>query len=145
MGSPSALPEVVVATVLAAAGLGLIYAPTANMNLFSGPEQPPGDVVPHACVFCIPYNDGTVPMPYFAGQAQDLRWLSVQVLVRGNVDGYDAANTLAYGCWQALSRKVTPSTGYLDILNKQGAPMFLGNDDTDHPRFVFNVQLRYEG
>ncbi len=144
MGSPASLPEVVVATVLDSVAT-LIYAPATGMNLFSGPEQPPGDVVPHAAVFCIPYNDGTAPMPYFAGQDQDLRWLSVQVLVRGDVDAYDAANTLAYACWQALTRKKTPATGYLDILNKQGAPMFLGNDDTDHPRFSFNVQLRYEG
>lgn len=143
MSAPATLPEAVVVAVLVAASLGLTTPPTAGANCFSGPEVPPGDYVPSAAVFVACYG-GAYPVTLL-GVSQDIRAFDVQILVRGNVDALDTTRALAWSVWQALQRKVAPSTGYIDILCKQSAPIYMGQDDTEHVRFSVNVSLRFQG
>ena len=143
MSVPGTLPEAVVVAVLVAASLSLTTPPTANANAFSGAEQPPGAYIPNAAVFVNCYG-GAYPITLL-GNAQDIRAFDVQVLVRGNVDSLDTTRTLAWGIWNALQRKLAPATGYIDILCKQSAPIYLAQDDTEHVRFSVNVSLRFQG
>ena len=143
MSVPSTLPEAVVVGVLVAASIGLTTPPTANANAFSGPEQPPGTYVPNAAVFVNLYG-GAYPVTLL-GVSQDIRAFDVQVLVRGNVDNVDTTRALAWSIWTELQRKLAPSTGYIDILCKQSAPIYLGQDDTEHVRFSINTSLRFQG
>lgn len=143
MSVPATLPEAVVVGVLVAASLGLTTPTTANANTFSGPEQPPSTYIPNAAVFVTCYG-GAYPITLL-NNTQDIRAFDVQVLVRGNVDALDTTRTLAWGIWTALQRKLAPSTGYIDILCKQSAPIYMGQDDTEHVRFSVNVSLRFQG
>jgi len=135
---PATLPEEVVAGILATA-LGL----TIGEGIFSGPEQPKGDVVPDAAVFCIG-QPGLVPVPLL-GVNQDIRGLGVKILLRGEIDGFDAVRDQAWLAWQSLQRVTNPATGYIDILCTQSAPAYAGQDDFGYPKFYINVILRFQG
>jgi hypothetical protein len=142
MGAPSTLPERVVADRLVATVTGLILGGSANGNTFAGPEQPPSSLIPHSAVFCVCYSGEATP---YLGTGTDARSFAVQVLIRGNVEDYEGAATRAYLCWQTLQRFLPVVTGYIDCLCMQGGPVYIGKDDTEHPRFVVNVNLRYKG
>lgn len=142
MSAPGVLPADVIVGMLANVS-GMQVPPASDANLFSGPEQPPGPYIPHAAVFCVGYG-GSYPITLL-GVSQDIRGFDVQVLVRGEPDNYANAQSLAYTLWQSLQRVTAPSAGYIDVLCKQSGPIYLGQDDTEHPRFTINVQLRYQG
>lgn len=141
MGAPSTLPEAAVAAVLAAAGLSL----TVGTNLFSGPEQPGNDTgIPAAAVFATTYG-GTPPAPYL-GTGTDLREMAVQVTVRGASGDVEGARSLAWSVWQAIQRRTASlPTGYIDLRCAQSAPIYLGLNAADQPRFTVNLLTRYEG
>lgn len=141
MGAPSTLPEATLAAILAGAGLGL----TTGANLFSGPEQVGNDTgIPAAAAFIMTYG-GTPPQPYL-GDAQDLREIATQVTVRGASGDVEGARSLAWSVWQAIQRKHTNlPAGYIDTRCAQAAPIYIGLNGADQPRFTVNVLLRYQG
>lgn len=141
MGAPATRPEATIAAVLAAAGLSL----TLGSNLFSGPEQIGNDTgIPAAAVFVVTYG-GAAPEPYL-GTATDLREFAAQVTVRAASGDFDGASSTAWAVWQAIQRKTTSlPAGYIDLRCAQSAPIYLGLNGADQPRYSINVLLRYEG
>ena len=136
MSNPSTLPAAAVVALLSG-GNGL----TAGTNLFACAELPPDSIVPHKCVFAAEYG-GAPPQPYL-GTNNDLRWIDVQVLVRGDPDKIDDTRALAWAIFPVLQR--ASSSGYIDVRCKQSAPVYLGKDDTEHPKFSINLTLRFKG
>jgi hypothetical protein len=136
VSNPATLPAAAVVALLSG-GNGL----TAGTNLFSCAELPPDATVPHKAVFAVEYG-GPAPAPLL-GVSKDVRSIYVQVLVRGEPDDVDVTRTLAFAVWVSLQRAAP--NGYIDCLCNQSAPTYLGKDDTEHPRFSINLQLRYEG
>jgi hypothetical protein len=136
VSNPATLPAAAVVALLSG-GNGL----TAGTNLFACAELPPDATVPHKAVFAAEYG-GLAPMPLI-GVGRDIRSMSVQVMVRGEPDDTDGARTLAWAVWNSLQR--TAPNGYIDCLCNQSGPVYLGKDDTEHPKFSVNLSLRYEG
>lgn len=136
MSNPATLPAAAVVALLSG-GNGL----TAGTNLFACAELPPDATVPHKAVFAAEYG-GTSPMPLL-GVGKDVRAFYVQVLVRGEPDTEDVTRTLAFAVWNSLQK--TAPNGYIDCMCNQSGPVYLGKDDTEHPKFSINLQLRFEG
>jgi hypothetical protein len=141
MAEPATYPESVCGAILDAdAGASL----TLGTDLFEGPQRPPSSLIPHAVTFVIA-TGGPVNAPYM-NDSQDHRVNTIQVLTRGSVGDYDGALAQARASRAALHRADLASyPGYFGIVVREPDPVFLGFDDTEHPRFTFNVQLSYSG
>lgn len=143
MANPTTGPEVVIATMLATASVGVV-----GTDIFYGPESPKGTGIPHLSTWVVAY--GGLAQPYFGG-TQDYREFAVQVLTRGNPAAFAAGLARARATWAALQRGTIPgaqvSEGYLSrgSLVREGDPVFLGRDDQERPRWVNNVRLLYKG
>ena len=140
MGFPADFPEAVVSARLDAQ----ISSLTAGTNLFMGSERPPDPAsgMPHLAVFVRQYGG---PNSADMGLASSDRTFRIQVLTRGDVDGRVAALALANSCQQAVTRVQPSEPGYIFMTSNDAGPFDLGVDDTEHPRFTFNIQLMYSG
>ena len=138
MSFPATPPAEVVANLLAAGGLSLVL----GTNLFIGPERPPGTGIPHLATFVQVYGGVVQPL---MGVSSDYQVSRVQVLHRGDVDTYKTAQDFARSMMPVLHRQDPSATGYFDCVVLQSEPIFLSRDDTEHPRFVINVQTRFLG
>lgn len=138
MSFPATPPAEVVANLLVAGGLSL----TLGTNLFLGPERPPNAGIPHVATFVQVYGGVVQPL---MGVSSDYQVSRIQVLHRGAVDAYKAAQDFARSMMPVLHRVDPSESGYFDCTVLQPEPLFLGRDDTEHPRFIINVQTRFLG
>ena len=138
MPNPATSPEETVSDILAA-GTPLV----AGTDLFFSPERPPlVGIMPHEATFC-QATGGPAPSTYI-NEDEDFRILTVQVLTRGNVGEYVATIAIARASWTALQR-ATVSAGYFKCVVRESEVVALGKDDTEHPRFVNNIELWFKG
>lgn len=137
MSQPSDPPELIVCNRIDSQ----ITSLTAGTNLFQGPSRPPSSVIPHLCVNVQAYGGrSSADM----GRPEDDRFYKLQVRVRGNVDGYAEARTLAREIITAIDR-YAPGSGWVEIRVTDAGPIDLGVDETEHPIFVINLRITYSG
>ena len=137
MSQPADPPELVVVTRIDSQ----IASLAAGTNLFQGPSRPPSSVIPHLCVNVQSYGGRSHAD---MGVSREDRFYRLQVRVRGNVDGYAEARTLAREIITALDR-YAPGSGWVEIRVSDAGPIDLGIDDTEHPIFVINLTITYSG
>jgi hypothetical protein len=130
-------PDFDLATHLATQGLG-----TVSTDIFAGPQRPSSAQIPQAVIFCIS-SGGSPPVPYLDGSSSDFSAASVQVLVRGDVGAYAAAQVTARLVMVATQRAVIG--GYVAVYVNESDPNFLGLDDTEHPMFSINAIMQWKG
>lgn len=110
----------------------------SSRNTWPGPERPTLDPVPRRAVFVV--RGGEMSMVYGGGQ---YRYLTLDVVVRSQVDDYAGGELLARQVYDALhlSGAFTGSSGqaYDDI--RAEAPQYQGQADTDAHYWVLPVQL----
>lgn len=120
------------------AGLGAGY--TDGTNVFRGAPRKPGNGVPRKAIFCLA-SGGPRPEQYTqgAGTTSEIRYTSVQVYVRGDVNDFATGQTLARDTRDAV-HKATVS-GYVNVEVNESEPTFLGVDDQECPRWSLNVTM----
>lgn len=130
-----------IATVLAAAGLGLVK----GSNLFLGVMPEPGlasdgVTVPAKCVAVLVVGS---PSPQgFLGQGKKtLTYTTCQVVVRGDREDRQGARDLAFGIFEALNQ-TTPAP-YVAMMVREGAPLEAPPDGGQRPRWVMNATGSY--
>lgn len=130
-----ATPDLDIANRLQAAGVG-----TVGTNIFTGGMRAPSSVIPAASIFVLP-TGGTGPSPLLTGGASGVDYSipSVQILVRGNVGTYITTRTTAQAALDGVHKSTV--SGYFQVLARTPQPLYLGQDDTEHPMFSVNVQL----
>jgi len=109
-----------------------------NTNLFRGQVRPVSPGIPDECVFVLA-TGGPTNAPYL-GTGKDYRDKAVQVRVRGAIDDFDGAETLALAVHARLHRHVP--TGWVDFLVNEPQPIWIGFDDDRHPEFSLNIRAR---
>ena len=118
---------------------------TLDTNLFAGPVRPPGDGIPEQCVFV--NHTGGALIDTFRDSAPT-RVASVQVRVRGNPDDFATAEALARDVWARIHNLTVTSVAgalpYMVVLNLDGEPNNLGQDDKEHWEFSINVEMTYD-
>ncbi len=118
------------------AAVTLVYA--ANGNLLTGPVRPVGEgVMPRLAVFVL-QSGGQAAQPYM-GQSESWHATRVQVTVRGAIGVYEAAHALARALFARMHLNTPP--GYTYCLAQESDPVYLGTDDENAHRFVFNLVL----
>jgi hypothetical protein len=129
-----ATPDLDIANRLQAAGVG-----TVGTNIFTGGLRPKSSVVPAASIFVLP-TGGTGPSPLLDGSGgQNYSEPTVQILVRGDVGTYITTRTKAQTALDGVHTSTV--SGYFQVLARTPQPLYLGQDDTEHPLFSVNVQL----
>ncbi len=139
-------PEHDVATALAGvivmpnppggANVTLTYG--ADGNLLIGPVRPAGEgLMPQLAVYVL-QSGGPPPSPYM-GQGESWHVTRVQVTVRGAIGAYLTAAALA----RALHAKahLLAMAGYTYCKAGESDPAYLGTDDENAHRFVFNLDV----
>ena len=131
-------PDLDVANLLATAGFG-----TVGTTIFRGQVRPPKAPIPHAALFVLA-SGGSNPEPYFSvsGSSASFYRCNVQVRVRGEVEGFGAAQTKAVAVRTALH--LATLAGYVRCAVNQSLPYYLGMDDTEHPEFSVNATLWFK-
>ncbi|MFY0577979.1 minor capsid protein [Cystobacter fuscus] len=127
--------ELDIALVLEAAGLGLSMA-DVEPTLYAGPipEAAPDRLV------AVRGLSGGEPEDYL-GNVTAIYRPEVQVIIRGNRNGYRDTLALASACFELL-RNIRPS-GYIRIDVESSQPEYMGADDLDRHRFIFTVNTEY--
>ena len=129
-----ATPDLDIANRLQAAGVG-----TVGTNIFTGGLRAPSSVIPAAALFVLP-TGGTGPSPLLEGSTgRDYSIPSIQILVRGNVGTYITTRTTAQSALDEVHKSTV--SGYFQVLARTPQPLYLGQDETEHPMFSVNVQL----
>lgn len=132
--------ELDVATKLVSAGLG-----TIGTNLWHCPEIAPNDVVPKAALFVTAYP-GPPPSPYFVNPTnKNFYEKKVQIIIRANPGDYENGLVTARAVITALHLTTVADSvnggNYMKVAVMQSEPNFLGQDDTECPRWTVNVVL----
>jgi hypothetical protein len=134
-------PADALATVLAAAGLSL----TRGTNLFVG-QMPPaglaidGVTVAGKCVSVLA-TGGSSPQGFVGQGKKAVLYPRCQITVRGDVEAYQAGQTLAFGVFEALNQTTTGT--FFAIQVRESAPAYMGQDSARRDRWVLNVDLAY--
>jgi hypothetical protein len=123
------------AAQLVAAGLGLVSA----QNLFVGETPADESVVPSSAVFLS--SSGGSQSPLLGGQRTGIAEPVLQVRVRGDREGFEAAQTLAFGVYGALH--LTTPAGYISVVAREAQPFYLGTDSAGRPIFTTNFVVSY--
>lgn len=140
---PTPTPDADLATRLAAGltsalGAGYVYG-TTGANIFRGPPRKPGNGIPVKAMFCLA-TGGPVPQQYTTdGSTSEVRYTSVQVTIRGDVEAFGAGQTLARACRDALHKSTI--SGYFNVEVRESEPTFIGVDDQESPRWTINVSM----
>lgn len=138
----TALPDspTVVATFLAAAGLGL----TLGTNIFTSEEIPAasdgleGGI--SAPAVYVRASGGPPPVPYFSDGSDHI--LQLSILVRGERDGDPESFELAREICDAL--QASTIAPFYSVLLRDAQPVFLGRDDNDAPGWSIGVECRFK-
>lgn len=132
-------PDKAVVDALVAASIGLVL----GTNLFRGEVRAPvTGQIPGRAVFALT-TGGPVPTMFVQGNTgPDVRDVSVQVRVRGDVGAFEDGQALAESVWKALQR--VEVADYMSVAMRESAPASLGQDDTEHPEWSMNVDTRRE-
>lgn len=132
------LPEI--GTHLAAAGLGL----TVGTSLFYGPVPDRPDTGP--LVGLLPYAAGRASEQRFGASDLAYEWPRIQVVVRGAVDGLEAALRTAQDVYKTLGKvnAQTLSSAFYHRITCLQPPYLLRYDDHRRPLLVFNIEAEKE-
>lgn len=120
---------------LLASSLGL----TLGQDCVEGPVRPPDGLIKQKAVFVLP-TGGPAPEPSRPTKA--IRYASVQLRIRGDVDKYDAGLLFA----RAI-RDVThfaAIANYIDCEVLESEPNWLGYDNEHCPEWSHNVRMKFE-
>lgn len=112
---------------------------TDGVNLFNGGVRP-NDETPAPCVFLL-NTGGGAPSPYVSGSRRSMYFATVQVMVRGAVEDFEAGESLARGVLAELALLVP--TGYVSIFARESAPTPIGYDDAGRPMWSLNFEVQY--
>lgn len=123
-----------VATRLQAASMG-----TMGTDIFVGTEEPDGTAgIPAAAIFCVP--TGGPAQDDFCGSApHGINMQRVQVVVRGAREAPATAAQKARDVWDALH--LCTITNVLRCATQQSAPVDMGKNDQEQPRWSINLEL----
>lgn len=122
-----------VATHLQTSALG-----TLGVDVFAVAEMPQSDTIPAKATFVQVYG-GREPEDYLGQAPSGLRFPKVQVTVRADPHDLETAQKVARDAWDALHRVTL--AGYLSCRCLQSAPIYLGLNDQQQPRFAINLEL----
>jgi hypothetical protein len=131
-----ATPDSAVATALNTA----VGALTLGTNLFRGPIRPDEvNSIPTLSAFCLA-DSGPEPLDYLQGGAHtpQLKTFWVNVYIRSNAHEYEAGQTLARACRDALHD--SPPSGYFASRVTSSEPFYLGMDE--HGSHLFSITVR---
>lgn len=129
-------PALAAVTQLAGAGLSLV----AGTNVFDGPVRAAGAHVPSKAVFCL--LTGGPPPLFQSGQAREVRRSTVQVRVRSEPGKFEAGETLARGCRDAL--QLARPEGFVAFVVRESEPIYLGADERGHHEWSLNLECTHE-
>lgn len=119
--------------LVAQAGLGVTL--TKGSNLWLG--EVPAAAADLAVL--VRETDGDATMAYIGGA--ELVEVSVQVVIRGNINARPAAQALARRCFEALHH--AELAGYIMIDGEQ-TPASMGADGNGRPQYAFNLRCMYQ-
>ena len=119
---------------------------TLDTNLFAGPVRPPGDGIPEQAVF-VNQTGGRLIDTFRT--TTPTRVATLQVRVRGNPDEFGEVDALARDILVkihnlAVSPVDVSAANYMAVLNVDGEPLNLGQDDKEHWEFSINVEMTYD-
>lgn len=126
-----------------ASNIDELSAAAPGRNVFRGQvrsakeKQDGTTIIPHKAVFCLA-TGGPTPRSFIQGnEGPDLRQPTAQIVVRGDVDEFEATQELAEEIWKVVQRFNDPA--YMSITMRESGPQVRPIDDTEHPRFLMNV------
>lgn len=112
---------------------------TLATNLFKGFVRR-ADATTSPAVF-VANTGGPPPEPYVSGARQSTVRATVQVMVRGAVNEFQAGETVARGVWRWLHQQDVPD--YIACYARDAQPVFVGEDDLGHYMWSINLELQY--
>jgi hypothetical protein len=113
---------------------------TLGTNLFSG-RMLSQDSTPTRAVFVL-NTGGQAPAPYLSGTARESYYApSVQVLVRGPVQDFQAGESMARGVFELLHQATI--AGYVQVLARDSAPVLLELDSAQRGIWAINLDCEY--
>lgn len=123
--------------LLAPATGSVVLTYAAGGNLLVGPVRPQEGVVPQVAVFVL-QTGGAMPLPYL-GQRESFHASRVQVTVRASVDAFLQGEGLARALHARAHLADLAGAIYCKALESE--PVYLGSDENDAHRFVFNLEV----
>lgn len=139
-------PEVDTATetALALGGAPWIVGTSVFYGLVRAPDPPN---VPHKSIFVVPVVSQEPHRVMGPTSNNDIKLARLTIYVRGDSGETDVARSLAFQVLRLLDRRtfVTNAASYLWCLAKESSPKMNGLDKTNHPVYVFDLEVGYVG
>ena len=113
---------------------------TKGTNLFDSKVLDPGAGVPVISAFM--FASGGPPPASQLGMSESLKYARVQIIVRGEKNGYEASRTSAEDMWEALHHIAI--AGYVNVACQQPCPLPAGKDSQGNHEWSINVEMFHE-
>ena len=120
-----------------------LSATAPGRNVFRGQVRPAKEkadgtvIIPHLAVFILLTGGPTATHFIQGGEGPDMRRPTAQILVRVDVDDFEAGQDLSEDIWKVVQRFEEPD--YISITVRESGPSVRPLDDTEHPRWSMNV------
>jgi len=128
------------------------YTPTigtVGTDIFRGPVRPftktgATTLIPRNCVFVIANTGGEAPLPMAGTAYQQVRTVSVQVIIR-NTSSHDATAVNIYNALTAMATSDLDQPGYIGFQVQNSSPIYIpGIDGNLDNYWTINVDAIYD-